>query len=78
MADLEEEGSMFIAARGGAGGRGNHFFCSDTNQTPRYAEVGGAGEDIGYILEMSCIADVGLVSKFLFFTIRFHQYLCVL
>ncbi|KAK7067401.1 hypothetical protein SK128_019044 [Halocaridina rubra] len=29
VASLEEEGSMFVAARGGAGGKGNAFFTTD-------------------------------------------------
>lgn len=28
VADLNEEGDMFIAARGGAGGKGNAFFAN--------------------------------------------------
>ena len=44
VAELAEEGSMFIAAKGGAGGLGNAAFKSSTNKTPRVAEVGGEGE----------------------------------
>lgn len=29
IASLEEEGSLFVAARGGAGGKGNSFFTTD-------------------------------------------------
>ena len=37
---------MFLAARGGAGGKGNaHFKCAE-NQTPQLAEVGGEGEEV--------------------------------
>jgi len=35
---------MFLAAKGGAGGRGNAFFKSSTNQMPFVAELGGQGE----------------------------------
>jgi len=61
MADLKEDGEMFVAARGGAGGRGNHYFTSDVNQAPEIAEYGANGEDLSYIIEMRTIADVGLV-----------------
>jgi len=61
MADLAEDGGMFVAARGGAGGRGNHYFASDINQAPEIAEYGAEGEELNYIIEMRTIADVGLV-----------------
>ena len=61
MGDLNKEGSMFILARGGAGGRGNHFFVSDTKQTPLIAEYGAIGEDQQYILELKSMANFGLV-----------------
>lgn len=32
VGDLSKEGVMFVAARGGAGGRGNKFFLSNTEQ----------------------------------------------
>ncbi|KAL0274297.1 UNVERIFIED_CONTAM: hypothetical protein PYX00_006754 [Menopon gallinae] len=61
VGDLNKENSMFIAARGGCGGRGNHFFVSDTNQAPQVAEVGAAGERIRYLLELRSVAHFGLV-----------------
>jgi GTP-binding protein len=51
VAEVVEEGSMFIAARGGGGGKGNAFFKTAQRQTPLVAEKGGQGEtftfDIG-------------------------------
>lgn len=61
IADLDEEGMMFIAARGGAGGHGNAFFTSDVNQAPQIAEVGAKGEEKQYLLELRSMANVGLV-----------------
>jgi GTP-binding protein len=61
IADLDEDQSMFIAARGGRGGKGNHFYLSDKNRHPRVAEVGAKGEINEYILEMKCVADCGFV-----------------
>lgn len=54
---------MFIAARGGSGGHGNAFFKSDVHQAPCISEYGANGEDLRYVLEMSSMAHVGLVSR---------------
>lgn len=61
VGDLTEEGTMFVAARGGAGGNGNAHFKSDTNQTPQIAEIGAQGETRRYIVELKCMADFGLL-----------------
>jgi GTP-binding protein len=61
IADLSERGDMFVAARGGAGGKGNHFFLSNENRQPRVSEQGGEGEQGVYLLEMKTIAHIGLV-----------------
>ena len=50
-----------IVLRGGLGGRGNWHFKSPTNQTPRYAQPGLAGEEMQLTLELKVLADVGLV-----------------
>lgn len=61
VADLAREGVTFIAARGGAGGRGNKWFATAEEQKPQVAEVGATGEDLRYIIELRSIAHVGLV-----------------
>lgn len=61
VGDLSKEGLAFVAARGGAGGKGNHFFMSDTEQAPKVAEFGAQGEDLEYTLEIRSMAHVGLV-----------------
>jgi GTPase involved in cell partitioning and DNA repair len=61
VGDLKDEGTMFVAARGGAGGHGNHFFISDTVQAPKIAECGAQGEDLQYMLEVRSMAHIGLV-----------------
>ncbi|XP_063700183.1 mitochondrial ribosome-associated GTPase 2 [Culicoides brevitarsis] len=61
VGDLDEDGSMFIAARGGAGGKGNTYFASATTQAPQIAEHGAQGEDITYKLEIKTMAEIGLI-----------------
>jgi GTP-binding protein len=63
LKDLAEPGASVYAARGGAGGRGNMRFKSSTNQAPRQATRGGAGEKRRIIFELKVIADVGLLGK---------------
>ena len=52
---------MYIASRGGSGGKGNHYFVEDTLQVPRFAQYGAEGEIRSLILELKVIAQVGLV-----------------
>lgn len=61
IADLDVHGSMFIAARGGAGGKGNHFFLSNENRHPRVCEQGAKGDANVYTLEMRTVAHAGFV-----------------
>ncbi|CAL4169179.1 unnamed protein product, partial [Meganyctiphanes norvegica] len=61
VASLEHEGAMFIAARGGAGGKGNVFFTNEIDQAPRVAEFGGRGEKFEYDVELRTMADIGLI-----------------
>jgi len=57
------EGDTVVAAHGGKGGRGNTRFKSATNQAPRKATEGQAGEVRQLTLELKVIADVGLIGK---------------
>uniref|UniRef100_A0A1B6MIG7 OBG-type G domain-containing protein n=1 Tax=Graphocephala atropunctata TaxID=36148 RepID=A0A1B6MIG7_9HEMI len=61
VGDLDHEGAMFVAARGGAGGHGNSFFCSDTVQRPDVAEYGALGEELSYVVEIRSMAHFGLL-----------------
>ena len=61
--DLATPGESIVAARGGAGGRGNLHFKSSTNRAPRQATPGGEGEVRRLLLELKVIADVGLVGR---------------
>src|SRR5579875_603379 len=61
LADLTAPGQQYVAARGGRGGRGNARFASSTHRTPRMAERGQPGEALWIRLELTLLADVGLV-----------------
>ncbi|MFQ5575587.1 MAG: GTPase ObgE [Anaerolineae bacterium] len=61
LADLVEPEQSLIAARGGAGGRGNTAFKSSTRQAPRIAERGLPGQERWVVLELKLIADVGII-----------------
>ena len=61
LAELLQSGQRFVAAAGGAGGRGNTSFATSTHQAPRTAEPGVPGEERWLRLELKVLADVGLL-----------------
>uniref|UniRef100_A0A5K3G2X9 GTP1_OBG domain-containing protein n=1 Tax=Mesocestoides corti TaxID=53468 RepID=A0A5K3G2X9_MESCO len=72
LATLTTPSETLIAARGGAGGRGNAFFASANQRAPggapvlresalRLAERGAEGEVRRLLLRLPQIADVGLL-----------------
>src|SRR6185369_15715770 len=50
-----------IAARGGAGGRGNATFLSNARRAPGFAEQGEYGEEHWLRMEVKLLADAALV-----------------
>jgi GTP-binding protein len=61
IADLTEVGQRVTLCRGGNGGFGNTHFKSSTNQAPRRANPGLAGEEKTVWLRLKLIADAGLI-----------------
>jgi GTP-binding protein len=59
--ELTKEGQEIKILRGGAGGYGNEHFKSSTNQAPQEATPGKEGETAELHIEVSLIADIGLV-----------------
>lgn len=57
----EAEDETFTYLKGGKGGWGNMHFKSSTNQAPRYAHEGKPGETNKLRVELSIMADIGLV-----------------
>lgn len=57
----DSDNEQFVFLKGGNGGWGNVHFKSSTNQAPRHANPGQPGETRFLKLELSIMADVGLV-----------------
>jgi GTP-binding protein len=61
LCDLAEPAQIFVAAKGGDGGRGNATFKTSRRQTPDFATSGHEGEERRLRLELKVLADVGIV-----------------
>src|ERR1035437_4839325 len=59
--DFQSPDEEVVIAKGGRGGRGNQHFATSTHQAPREHELGRAGEERNYRLELRLLADAGLV-----------------
>ncbi len=59
--DFARPNETIVIAKGGRGGRGNQHFATSTHQAPREHELGRAGEERSYRLELKLLADAGLV-----------------
>jgi GTPase len=61
IADLVDEGTRAVVARGGRGGQGNVSLATSRDRVPRVAEAGEPGEERRLSVELRIVADVGLV-----------------
>lgn len=58
---IEHVGEKVVLARGGLGGRGNFYFRSAHNTSPKNFQPGLPGEKFTFRFELKLIADVGFV-----------------
>jgi len=61
LADLVFDDHQIVLIEGGAGGKGNKYFATSTNRTPRFAQEGQKGTEKRLKLELKLIADVGII-----------------
>lgn len=61
MAELHQHGEEYVAAYGGAGGKGNRFFLSNENRAPTLATEGEPGQTRILHLELKTMAHAGMV-----------------
>ncbi len=59
--EITRIGKKFMAAKGGFGGRGNYYFRSSRNTSPREFELGSLGEESEFEIELRLIADIGII-----------------
>ncbi|MFZ5982388.1 MAG: Obg family GTPase CgtA [Patescibacteria group bacterium] len=59
--EIVEVGQKVLAAKGGIGGRGNFYFRSPVNTSPKESEEGKPGEKFSVSIELRLIADAGLI-----------------
>ncbi|XP_074262844.1 mitochondrial ribosome-associated GTPase 2 isoform X3 [Saimiri boliviensis] len=61
VADLAHQGDEYIAALGGAGGKGNRFFLANDNRAPVTCTPGQPGQQRVLHLELKTVAHAGMV-----------------
>ena len=61
MLDMSGDNRRVVFLEGGKGGLGNQHYATSTMQAPKYAKPGQPAKELNVILELKCIADVGLV-----------------
>jgi GTPase len=61
LADIVNDGQIYIAAKGGRGGRGNTHFVSPVHRTPTEYDEGQQGEERNLNLELKLLASIGII-----------------
>ncbi|XP_054429308.1 mitochondrial ribosome-associated GTPase 2 [Pteronotus mesoamericanus] len=61
VADLSRPGDEYVAALGGAGGKGNRFFLANDNRAPITCTPGEPGQERVLLLELKTVAHAGMV-----------------
>ncbi len=61
ITDMSGSNTKFLVLKGGHGGNGNMHYATSTMQAPRYAQPGQPAMELKVVLELKCIADVGLL-----------------
>ncbi|KAK7814258.1 hypothetical protein U0070_000574 [Myodes glareolus] len=61
VADLSHPGDEYVAALGGAGGKGNRFFLTNDNRAPVTCTPGQPGQERVLYLELKTVAHAGMV-----------------
>ena len=61
MLDMSGDNQRVVFLEGGKGGLGNQHYATSTMQAPKYAKPGQPAKELNVLLELKCIADVGLV-----------------
>ncbi|XP_063153040.1 mitochondrial ribosome-associated GTPase 2 [Candoia aspera] len=61
VADLNHHGEEYVAAYGGAGGKGNRFFLANDNRAPTTATSGEPGQERFLHLELKTVAHAGMI-----------------
>lgn len=60
VADLSHPGEEYVAAVGGAGGKGNRFFLANNSRAPVTCTPGQPGQERVLFLELKTVAHAGL------------------
>ncbi len=61
IVDMSGPNLKKVVLKGGRGGNGNMHYATSSMQAPKYAQPGGDAVELNLILELKCIADVGLL-----------------
>lgn len=61
IADMSGDNRRMVLLTGGRGGNGNQHYATSTMQAPKYAQPGQPAKELNILMELKCIADVGLV-----------------